>query len=78
MAAAGEAHGPVVEAAKHLVVRFHICHPWPRSRADVGIMRTTSNSPNFMELLVSTFEIEFGTTGIQMSNSLHQGFYSPG
>jgi hypothetical protein len=55
-----------------LVVRFQHLHPLAaRLRANVGIIRTTSNPMILVELLNLTFECEFAAGGTQMSNSLH-------
>jgi hypothetical protein len=58
--------------AARLVVRFRHLHPFAaRSRANAGIIRTTSNFMILVELLNLTFEHDLATAGTQMSNSLH-------
>ena len=55
-----------------LVVRFRHLHPLAaRSRANAGIIRTTSNIMILVELLNLTFESELAAGGTQTSNSLH-------
>jgi hypothetical protein len=63
---------PSTRRADRLVVRFRHLHPSAaRSRANAGIIRTTSNFMSLVELLNLTFERERAAAGTQMSNSLH-------